>query len=174
MRRRALAVAAAVALIAVVAVGLSQTKGQNREGPSRLKAAAHNRLLPGGKPAFDARLRSLRGRPVVVNLWASWCGPCRAEFPFFQTLASKLHRRVTFLGVNTTDATAPARDFLRRFPVPYPSFFDRQGAVASAYAVQGLPDTVFFTASGKRTVHQGGYASEAILAQDITRYALGS
>src|SRR5207248_7268204 len=62
-----------------------------------------NRLLNGGPGAFKARLAALKGHPVVVNKWASWCGPCRAEFPMFQKLGVQLGRNVGFIGVNTQD-----------------------------------------------------------------------
>src|SRR5918992_4252490 len=87
-------------------------------------------LLDGGLEAFEAQLAELRGYPVVVNKWASWCGPCRFEFPFFQKQVKKRGTAIAFLGVDSEDAREEARDFLREFPVPYPSFFDPQGDVA--------------------------------------------
>src|SRR5919106_4039195 len=71
--------------------------------PPELKAlrAQANRLLDGGAEAFERRLRELGGHPVVVNQWASWCGPCRFEFPFFQRLARRYEGRVAFLGVDS-------------------------------------------------------------------------
>src|SRR4051812_40437556 len=60
-----------------------------------------NQLLGGGTSAFDARIEQLRGHPVVVNKWASWCAPCRAEFPIFQRVGLRYGKRVGFLGVNS-------------------------------------------------------------------------
>jgi cytochrome c biogenesis protein CcmG/thiol:disulfide interchange protein DsbE len=132
-----------------------------------------NRLLGGGAAAFEKRLGELRGYPVVVNKWASWCPPCRAEFPFFQRQAVKRARKVAFLGVDSNDNDADARRFLREFPVTYPSYTDPKLEVAAVFkAVQAFPTTAFYDRRGELAfVHQGGYASERRLAQDIERYA---
>ena len=132
-----------------------------------------NRLLPGGPDAFRTRLRALRGHPVVVNKWASWCGPCRAEFPHLQRLAVRHGKRIAFLGVNTTDNDAAARRFLRRFPVTYPSYLDPEGEVARVFKGNiAFPTTAFYDARGKLgTGKQGGYRTGRELATDIARYA---
>jgi cytochrome c biogenesis protein CcmG, thiol:disulfide interchange protein DsbE len=138
-------------------------------------AALHrdaNRLLGGGPEALRERLRGLRGHPVVINKWASWCGPCRAEFPFFQRLSVSLGRSVAFIGVNSNDDDDDARAFLRRYPVSYPSYSDPDQKVAKVFSAPlGFPSTAFYDATGKLTfVHQGGYASEAKLREDIRLY----
>ncbi|MGH2967196.1 MAG: TlpA family protein disulfide reductase [Solirubrobacterales bacterium] len=132
-----------------------------------------NRLLPGGVDAFDARLSALRGHPVVVNKWASWCGPCHEEFPWFQDLSARLGKRVAFLGVDSNDSSAAARTFLREFPVPYPSYSDPGQEIARAIrAAIGFPGTSFYDRRGKLVyVRQGQYPSESALAADIRRYA---
>ena len=82
-----------------------QAKAQISGAPPQLAAirSQANQLLEGGTDAFDARLAQLRGTPVVVNKWASWCGPCRFEFPWFQSLAEKRGGQIAFLGVNSND-----------------------------------------------------------------------
>lgn len=130
-------------------------------------------LLGGGRKAFEARLRELRGHPVVVNKWASWCPPCRAEFPFFQRQAIERGRNVAFLGVDSNDNDADARTFLKRFPVTYPSYRDPNLAIAAAMkAVLAFPSTAYYDRRGRLAyLHQGGYATESKLSRDIERYA---
>jgi cytochrome c biogenesis protein CcmG/thiol:disulfide interchange protein DsbE len=135
-----------------------------------------DRLMSGGTGAFQSQLDALRGYPVVVNAWASWCGPCREEFPFLQRLSARLGKRVGFIGVDMGDDRAAARTFLDEFRLPYPSYSDPNQDIGRLVGVGvGLPATAFYDASGKRVfVKQGQYASEADLAADIRRYALGS
>jgi cytochrome c biogenesis protein CcmG, thiol:disulfide interchange protein DsbE len=132
-----------------------------------------NRLLSGGVEAFQERLAEVRGHPVVVNKWASWCGPCREEFPWFQDLSAKLGTRIAFVGVDSNDSPAAARTFLNEFPVPYPSYSDPDQDIARYLkATVGFPATVFYDARGQVAyVRQGQYASEADLAADVRRYA---
>ena len=131
-----------------------------------------NRLLAGGPDTFKARLASLKGYPVVVNKWASWCGPCRAEFPHFQRQALKRGRKVAFIGVDGNDNDAAAKRFLKRYPVSYPSYKDPQLGISALFnAVQAFPTTAFYDArGGLQFVHAGSYASEARLSRDIERY----
>jgi thiol-disulfide isomerase/thioredoxin len=138
-------------------------------------AAVHadaSRLLGGGKGAFQQRLDSLKGHPVVVNVWGAWCGPCREEFPVFQKVSVDLGRRVAFLGVDAQDVDASARDFLQKFPVSYPSYSDPNLKIAqSMEAVGAFPTTIFLDSRGKLVnKHFGPYTSPAALMADIKRY----
>jgi cytochrome c biogenesis protein CcmG, thiol:disulfide interchange protein DsbE len=155
-------------LLAIVLAGLALAAcGSDEEvsGPSP--------YLPGGRDAFEAYIQKQQGKPVVVNKWASWCGPCRFEFPFFESQARKHQGEVVFVGVNSEDNRADAQKFLAEHRVPYKHFEDpRQDIAASFNGVQGFPVTAFYDADGEREfVHFGGYASEAKLAEDIDRYA---
>jgi len=193
--RKALLMLGAVALVIAVVIGaqragdsdpaagaaprplsLAEVSRPLAGAPAPLAAlhARVNELTRGGKAALDAQLRALRGHPVVVNLWASWCGPCRHELPFFQRQAAKRGARVAFVGVNSNDNRTEARKLSARYPMPYPSFVDPRLAVAGDYGARGLPVTAFYDARGKRVlVHQGGFTSETQLAAEIDRYALG-
>jgi thiol-disulfide isomerase/thioredoxin len=119
------------------------------------------------------RLTSLKGVPVVVNQWASWCPNCKFEFPFFQHLSKRYRGQVAFLGLDSQDSKGKAEDFLSTHPVEYPSVFDQSAAqAASIGGGQAWPTTFFFNSVGQRVfVHVGAYASEQALAADIQRYA---
>ena len=131
-------------------------------------------LRDGGVAAFERELARLRGRPVVVNQWASWCGPCRLEFPFFQQLSERYRGRVAFLGVNSQDSRVEARDFLARYPTPFPHFSDPDTRVARVFrGGRAWPTTAFYTADGKLNyTHQGQYPTADDLDRDIRRYAI--
>jgi thiol-disulfide isomerase/thioredoxin len=139
-------------------------------------AALHRQagqLIGGGPEAFEERLRGLRGHPVVVNKWASWCDPCRKEFPYFQRLSVELGREVAFIGVDSQDNADNAAEFLREYPVPFPSYEDPDQKVAQVFKGHlAFPTTAFYDRRGTLAfVHQGGYATEARLREDIERYA---
>ena len=131
-------------------------------------------LVTAGTQAFQAQLDAVRGYPAVVNKWASWCEPCRREFPYLQRLSARFGKRVAFIGVNAKDSGAAARTFLEEFPLPYPSFTDPDQDISRLLgATVGFPATAFYDASGNRVfVKQGQYASQAELAADIRRHAL--
>lgn len=140
-------------------------------------AALHrqaNELLPGGLDAYERRIAALRGYPVVVNLWASWCGPCRYEFPILQELSAGYGKRVAFLGVDTSqDNEDAARAFLEQEPVPYPSYSDPDEEIKDSLDARGLPDTVYYDRSGELCfLKQGPYTEHADMEEDLRRFAL--
>ncbi|HXM86889.1 MAG TPA: TlpA disulfide reductase family protein [Solirubrobacteraceae bacterium] len=186
--------AGGAALLALLAVGLIQLAGSSTPAARRSKltlaqmqaslagapaplAALHaqaSELLEGGAPALKARLTALRGRPIVINKWASWCVPCRSEFGAFQQASLALGREVAFVGIDSADTSrAAARSFLRSFPVSYPSYYDRSGALGTKITDSTFtPVTVFFDRSGAEYIRQGPYPSGAKLEADVRRYAL--
>jgi cytochrome c biogenesis protein CcmG, thiol:disulfide interchange protein DsbE len=178
-----------LAVTAAVAVGIIQARSSDRveplsraqvsrplaDAPPELAAlrSQANDLRSGGAQAFDAQLRALRGHPVVVNMWASWCDPCRFELPFLQRQALRRGARIAFLGVNVNDARDAAQEMAARYPMPYPSFEDPRSNLSARYRARGLPTTAFYDARGKLViVHQGVFPSEAALAAAIDRYAV--
>jgi cytochrome c biogenesis protein CcmG, thiol:disulfide interchange protein DsbE len=146
-----------------------------RKAPPPLRGvyAQGGELLSGGLPAFRARLAELRGYPVVVNKWASWCAPCREELPYFRRQVRARGDRVAFLGANTNDTPQAARRSLAEVPIPFPSYEDPEGEIARF--IEGaiaFPATSFYDRRGRlATVKQGVYRSERDLVADIERYA---
>lgn len=96
-------------------------------------------------PAVD--ISALRGRPVLVNLWASWCGPCREEMPLLQAAYERFGKHVQFVGVDTRDGP-PAADFLQQAVVTYPQLADPNGDLLNQLRIPGLPVTLLLGPDG--------------------------
>jgi cytochrome c biogenesis protein CcmG/thiol:disulfide interchange protein DsbE len=176
-----------LAALAIAGCGSSQGDDNGRHpdydkalaGSPPPLAALHrqgNELLPGEVDAYEKRIAALRGYPIVVNVWASWCGPCRFEFPHLQQAAAKYGKRVAFLGIDKQDSDDAAETFLREAPLPYPSYTDPDEEIAESIdsnATRGLPTTAFYDRSGKVVyLKLGPYDDEAELRADIERFAL--
>jgi cytochrome c biogenesis protein CcmG/thiol:disulfide interchange protein DsbE len=186
---------ATIALVATLALALAACGGSDDEldpgsaanapdytavladAPPKLAALygeGDGALRDGGAAALDAELERLRGTPVVINKWASWCGPCREEFPAFQEQAAERLDQVAFIGLNSGDSDDAATTFLEGHPVPYPSFSDPQEEIATSYGATFFPSTIFIDASGEVAyTHTGPYETAEDLAADIDKYAVG-
>jgi cytochrome c biogenesis protein CcmG/thiol:disulfide interchange protein DsbE len=154
----------------------AQVKKALNGAPPKLQAVHNqaNQLIGGSTTDFQDRMTLLRGYPVVVNKWASWCAPCRGEFPAFQQAGLKLGKKVAFLGLDGQDNDGNARTFLKQFPVTYPSYRDPDLKIApKIQAGIAFPTTIFFDKTGKLVyAHPGPYRNAADLIADIKRYAL--
>ncbi len=145
-------------------------------------AALHrqsSQLLTGGSSALTARLKALKGEPVVVNVWSSDCAPCQREFGYLAAESAMYGSKVAFLGVDYQDpSTTAAIGFLSRHHVSYPSYSISAGNVPGSVlpgGVENTPMTVIFNARGQREyVQTGSYQSAAQLGEQIQAYALGS
>jgi cytochrome c biogenesis protein CcmG/thiol:disulfide interchange protein DsbE len=182
-----MAVAALLALAVLASgCGSSQTGDYGGEHPDYGKALAGSppalaalhrqadQLLGGGKDAFEKRIEALHGYPVVVNVWASWCGPCRFEFPTLQRLSAAYGKRVAFLGVDSQDSDDAAHTFLSEAPLSYPSYTDPDEEIKESLGASfGLPDTAFYDRKGELVyLKQGPYTDPADLRADVERCAL--
>jgi thiol-disulfide isomerase/thioredoxin len=140
-------------------------------------AALHrqeNELLTGGAAAYEKRIEALRDYPVVTNVWASWCGPCREEFPILQKLSARYGKRVAFVGINSQDSADAAATYLESSPVPYPSYSDPDEKIAAAIGGGvGLPETAFYDRGGNLCyLKRGPYSDDSELEADVRRFAL--
>lgn len=133
-------------------------------------------LVPNGLPnrlrpsANDGRisLRELRGSPVVLNFWASWCTPCQIEAPRLERAWQHARERgVVFLGIDILDVTDDAKDFIDEFRLTFPHVRDSGKTVGRAWGVTGLPETFFVDASGYVVGHVIGAIESKQLADGI-------
>jgi cytochrome c biogenesis protein CcmG, thiol:disulfide interchange protein DsbE len=123
-------------------------------------------------PALDGGqvdLAALRGRPVVVNFWATWCDPCVREFPLLRQAAAT-HRpdRLAVVGVLSGDTPAAARPFVRRHDATWPMALDPNTTVATSWGAIGLPHTWFIRPDGTLASHQLGELTQASLDRQLT------
>jgi cytochrome oxidase Cu insertion factor (SCO1/SenC/PrrC family)/thiol-disulfide isomerase/thioredoxin len=131
--------------------------------------------LLGSESALAARVRALRGYPIVINAWASWCTPCRSEFSLFASASARYGRVVAFIGADTDDSAGDAQSFLAQHPVSYPSYQSSTPQLQSLVpqGLDGLPTTIYINRAGKLVyVHTGQYVVQGTLDQDIATYAL--
>lgn len=161
------------AMAIVISIAVIATVRYRPDGLPVLRSSA-NKVAPTFKvsdlrdEAATIDLRDLRGQPVVLNFWASWCVPCRKEMPAFQAVYRRTGDDVAFLGINNKDSRDEALDLLRKTGVRYPSGFDPKGLVAQAYGLYGMPTTVFISANGRILATRTGEMSESQLSTAIT------
>jgi cytochrome c biogenesis protein CcmG/thiol:disulfide interchange protein DsbE len=130
---------------------------------------------PVGPEGATYDLASLRGKSVVLNLWASWCPPCREEAPILQRLWERYRDKdVVVLGIDTQDGSAEARAFIREFGLTFPSLRDGTDTTQGRFQTSQLPETFVIDPEGKiRLVYRGGLttAQEAEIAAGLDRLA---
>jgi len=110
----------------------------------------------------ELALESLRGKAVVLNFWASWCGPCKDETPLLQKGWERWQGKdVVFVGIDVKDFRGDARSFVRKFGVTYPNVYDGKGSTVGRYGVTGFPETYFIDADGRVVYRIAGPVDEA-------------
>jgi cytochrome c biogenesis protein CcmG/thiol:disulfide interchange protein DsbE len=112
----------------------------------------------------EVRLRDLRG-PTVINIWASWCAPCREELPVMQGLADRADGRYTVIGVDSGDRRSAAADFATDRGVTFPTLFDEGKEFADSLGIATLPATVFIDADGGMNVHRTAMDVDQLIEQ---------
>jgi cytochrome c biogenesis protein CcmG/thiol:disulfide interchange protein DsbE len=177
-RLRIGAQAASVALVAAllglliwkIAQGESEVTSALRSGGAPVAPAFTLERLNGrGELALD----SLRGKTVVINFWASYCGPCKDETPLLQAASKRWQGKdVVFVGVDVQDVRGDARSFLARYGVTYPNVYDGKGSTIGRYGVTGYPETYFVDATGKVRYRIAGAVQDAAEIDDGIKRAL--
>jgi thiol-disulfide isomerase/thioredoxin len=178
MPLRRMAVASVVIAIAAAAcTSVASDVGGDDRTPVPARNAAQARLLPtdaSALPGFDFAtfqqlLGQLKGTPVVVNIWAAWCGPCRGEAPDLASASRSYGSRVQFLGVDILDTRSSARGFMAEYGWSYPSVFDPTAEIRNGLGFVGQPDTVFYDAEGRIAMTWQGPLTPAALTRGIER-----
>ena len=122
--------------------------------------------LPTLEGSGEGSLSDYRGRWVLLNVWASWCGPCREESPALQRFYSRHHGDLVVLGVDTRDLTEDGRGFVREFGLTYPQLRDGDGGYAHDLGTTGVPESFLIAPSGKLAAHfPGPFSDEAAIAE---------
>ena len=166
------AVVGAVGLIALLVFGLTTTgsdKSIDNAVARGVYPAAPQRSLPLLAGGGERTLADYRGRIVVLNFWASWCDPCRAEARLLEQAQHKLASSGTVLGVTYRDTTPDSLAFVHQYGLTYPSLRDVDGKLAESYGTKALPETFVIDRNSRIVSISRGEVSQAFLDRAIAR-----
>jgi cytochrome c biogenesis protein CcmG, thiol:disulfide interchange protein DsbE len=169
LRNKVISVATAAFAVLVIAVSLATT---GTSAPQKQQAAPHPAahgftLTALGQPGQHVSLSQYPGQPLVLNFWASWCGPCQQETPLLASWYKQQDGHVVLLGLDENDTAANALKFAQAKGVTYPIGFDPKVSVALSYGVDGLPQTFFLNARHQIVDHVLGAVTKAELAKGL-------
>ncbi len=157
-------------LIALLAAACSTTSGHSPPPQGPLLPSSPT-ALPEFDPArFSELLAQLRGKPVVINIWASWCGPCLVEAPDLAAASREFQGKVQFVGVDVLDQLGPARAFIRKYGWSFPSVFDPQARIRTNLGFIGQPETIVLDRAGKRVFTQSGAITLDVLRKELATF----
>ena len=149
MKRRIASSLVAAAFVALTALPCLPALAASDLGPAPDFVLDSNT----GKPV---KLSGYKGQVVMINFWATWCGPCRQEMPLLESIYKQYkNKNFTLLGVNVEPDSKPAADWLKKTPVSFPVLYDVKSDVSNLYKVSGMPTTVFVDKKGNiRLIHR--------------------
>ena len=169
----------ALALVAMTCGGGPAEPSGASQGTIEAKNATEAALLPTfadelppmDPATFGRLLEQLKGTPVLVNFWGSWCPPCKDEMPRLVAAHREFGDRVQFVGVDILESRDEARAFMRQYDMTFPSVFDPPDDIKGSLGQFGQPTTMFFRADGTFEFAWGGPISEAMLRKHLTAIA---
>jgi len=159
-------VSASIAVFAAAIIAVSLLTSSSAAAPSAPVAPGFS-VAALGAPG-NLSLSQYQGKPVIVNFWASWCGPCQQETPLLASWYKQEQGRIALIGLDENDTTAKALAFAHAKGVTYTLGFDPLVTVASAYNIDGLPQTFFLNARHQIVAHVVGVVTSAQLATDLS------
>ena len=128
-------------------------------------------------PSLDGQvvsLEELRGRPVMLNFWATWCSPCIGEMPHIQAAYEEYAADLVILAIYIGDSQSQVEDFMQQNKLSFPVMLDEDAGVAEMYNVRGIPTTVFIDRDGViRVMKVGAYSSKAAIERDLSKIIPG-
>lgn len=144
----------AAALAALLPLALAPVEQADATVAANAPAPNFSLAARGGQ---KLSLSQYKGQVVMINFWATWCGPCRQEMPLLDAMYQKYKRMgFTLIGVNVEPDSKAAEDFLKKVPVSFPVAFDPDSSVSKLYAVQGMPSSIIIDRKGNaRVIHRG-------------------
>ena len=144
----------AAALAALLPLALAPVEQADATVAANAPAPNFSLAARGGQ---KLSLSQYKGQVVMINFWATWCGPCRQEMPLLDAMYQKYKRMgFTLIGVNVEPDSKAAEDFLKKVPVSFPVAFDPDSSVSKLYSVQGMPSSIIIDRKGNaRVIHRG-------------------
>jgi len=160
-----------VALLAVAGLlGLLVWRLTHQHHPPKVGAQAPGFRLRRLGASGTVDLHSLRGKPVVLNFWASWCGPCKSEAPVLEGAWSKYRSKVQFVGVDFHDVTSDAKRFVDAHALTFPMVQDGSGDVTETrYGITQVPETFVLDRNGKVVLHLAGPVNGSVFRARFER-----
>jgi cytochrome c biogenesis protein CcmG/thiol:disulfide interchange protein DsbE len=147
----------ATALVAVAGLfGLLAWKLTHQSHPAKVGGPVPNFTLKRLEGDGTISLASLRGKPAVINFFASWCGPCKAEAKILESASRQYQGRIAFIGVDYHDVTSDGRRFLLAHDITFPTVQDGSGKIGDEFGLTGVPETFVVNAQGRLLKHIAG------------------
>ena len=159
-------VSGSIAVFAAAIIAVSLLTSSSAAAPPAPVAPGFTVAALGGTGSVS--LSQYQGKPVIVNFWASWCGPCQQETPLLASWYKQEHGQIALIGLDENDTTAHALAFAHAKGVTYTLGFDPHLIVTSPYDVSGLPETFFLNAQHRIVEHVLGPVTKADLAQVVS------
>jgi len=157
-----------LALVALLAYGLASNKTTESPVTSLINKVAPTPALPTLDGPGKSSLAAYKGKVVVLNYWASWCDPCRAEAPLLQRWQKTLEKRGgTVLGIDVLDVAGDARAFVRKYGLTYPILRDGDGSSQTAYGILAYPESFVIGRNGRVAAARRGVVNDQFMRQSV-------